>query len=224
MNLNTFSKLEHKSNPNKVYKSKTSGYFVVSEYVNARNTTVTFIQTGTTKQVQSNMIPAGSIKDESYPSMCGVGFIGKGKHRTQTDEKVMTKSYQTWKSMIRRCYSGKQQERQPTYIDCTVCPEWHNYQVFAEWFDKNYIEGFQLDKDIKIEGNKVYSPQTCLFVSSRVNMIKAHAKEREFISPQGKNIKIYNLEEFCRGTDLHPELMGKVFLGKQSHHKGWTKA
>ena len=37
--------------------------------------------------------------------------------------------------------------------------------------EKQDWEGKDLDKDIKIPGNKIYSPETCLFVSSEINKL-----------------------------------------------------
>ena len=76
-------------------------------------------------------------------------------------------------SMLKRCYDEEYHKKEPTYIDCEVCEEWLNYQNFAKWFYKNYYEisneKMCLDKDILIKGNKIYSPQTCIFVPNRIN-------------------------------------------------------
>ena len=77
--------------------------------------------------------------------------------------------------MLKRCYSDECQKKHPTYKDCTVCEEWHNYSDFKEWFDNNYyeIEGerMALDKDILVKGNKIYSPNTCVFVPQNINTL-----------------------------------------------------
>ena len=65
----------------------------------------------------------------------------------------------------------KGQEKQPSYIGCLVDEEWHNFQNFAEWFEDNYVEGWHLDKDILIKGNKIYSPETCCFVPLEINSL-----------------------------------------------------
>ena len=78
--------------------------------------------------------------------------------------------YQAWKSMLERCYSIKYQERQPTYRGCSVSEEWLTFSVFKSWMEKQEWEGMQLDKDILFEGNKLYSKETCVFVSSVVNI------------------------------------------------------
>jgi len=77
--------------------------------------------------------------------------------------------YRTWKGMLERCYSTKFQERCPTYIGCSVSEEWLTFSVFKSWMEKQDFEGLQLDKDLLFEGNKVYSRETCVFVSSSVN-------------------------------------------------------
>ena len=65
----------------------------------------------------------------------------------------------------------KYHARSPAYIGCEVCKEWHKLSAFKKWFDENYIEGYELDKDILIEGNKLYSPATCCFVPKEINRL-----------------------------------------------------
>lgn len=77
--------------------------------------------------------------------------------------------YRAWKDMLQRCYSAKLQERYPTYIGCSVTEEWLTFSVFKSWMEKQQWEGLQLDKDLLFEGNKVYSEETCVFVSRVVN-------------------------------------------------------
>ena len=77
--------------------------------------------------------------------------------------------YSAWKSMLERCYSSKYQEKQPTYKGCTVSEEWLTFSVFKSWMEEQDWEGKQLDKDLLFEGNKVYSSETCVFVSGMVN-------------------------------------------------------
>ena len=71
--------------------------------------------------------------------------------------------------MLARCYSAKFQEHCPTYTGCTVAEDWLKFSNFKDWMEKQQWEGKQLDKDILFEGNKVYGPDTCVFVSPMVN-------------------------------------------------------
>ena len=78
--------------------------------------------------------------------------------------------YRTWKSMLKRCYSPKYQEKRPTYKGCSVSEEWLTFSVFKSWMEKQDFEDKQLDKDLLFEGNKVYSEETCAFVNKTVNL------------------------------------------------------
>ena len=159
------------------FESNNFGWFEVVEYNSYNNITVEFIETGYVTNIGGVSIRRGSVKDRLYPSVHGVGFIGEGKYKPSIDRKH-TKAYACWESMLRRCYSKKFQEKRLTYKGCSVCEEWHNFQVFAEYYKGNYKEGSQLDKDLLLKGNKVYSQDTCVFVPSNINtfIIKCEAR------------------------------------------------
>ena len=84
-------------------------------------------------------------------------------------KKVICPFYERWKGMLKRCYSEKYQEKQPTYIGCSVCEEWLTFSNFRDWMQSQDWECKDLDKDLLIEGNKVYSPHNCIFVSHKIN-------------------------------------------------------
>ena len=205
----------------KIYSSVNYGDFKVLNYFNAKSIEIEFIDTGYKTKVQAFQIRNGKVKDKLMLTVFGVGFMGDGDYKAKVKGK-QTKAYQTWSDMLRRCYSDKFQLKHPTYIDCFVDPIWHNFQNFAQWFDENYIKGFDIDKDIKFEGNKVYSPENCLFVSRKENSLKAHAKHYRFTSPEGETVNIYNLSEFCREKGLHQGHMCSVANGKLKQCKQWT--
>lgn len=77
--------------------------------------------------------------------------------------------YKTWKSMLERAYSNKYKQKQPTYQNATVCNEWHSFMNFRSWMMQQDWKDRELDKDILVPGNKVYSPDTCVFVDGVVN-------------------------------------------------------
>lgn len=78
-------------------------------------------------------------------------------------------SYRKWCGMLERCYSDKWHIKKPSYKDCTVCDDWKRFSCFHEWFVRNNVEGYVLDKDILDKSNKVYSPEKCVFVPDRIN-------------------------------------------------------
>lgn len=77
--------------------------------------------------------------------------------------------YSTWTRMLDRCYSKTFHKHRPSYIGCSVCKEWHIFSNFKAWMETQDYEGLQLDKDLLIRGNRVYSPESCCFISLQVN-------------------------------------------------------
>ena len=93
--------------------------------------------------------------------------------------------YSRWKNMLRRCYDPKFKSANPTYLDCTVCSDWLTFSVFREWMAGQDFEGKQLDKDLHIPGNKVYSARACQFVSNQVNTLLCDSAAIRGDYPQG---------------------------------------
>lgn len=207
------------------FKHKTShcGYIEILAYESAKKVQVRFINTGSIRTANSGCIRKGSVKDFFAKSVNGVGYLGGNKHKPR-EGGIKTKAYETWHSMLRRCYSEKCLKKEPSYIGCSVCEEWRNFQNFAEWFYDNYKDGLHLDKDILVDGNKIYSHDTCLFVTQKQNSTHAQAKIHKLKNPNGEIVEIYNLSDFCKENGLDRGTMYKMISGKQSHHKGWRKA
>jgi len=51
-------------------------------------------------------------------------------------------------------------------------------------------EGKQLDKDIKFTGNKVYSPETCIFVPQQINSLLTDRRAERGSESQGVHFNI----------------------------------
>jgi len=151
-----------------VYTTNFSGDLEVVEYIHSKCILIRFLLTGFTKEVRADHIRNGTIKDPLNPTVHGVGYIGVGTYRAHTSGKG-SKEYKTWTGMLERCYSPKSLETHPSYHDCTVHIDWHNFQNFANWFEDNYIAGMHLDKDKLIEGNREYSPDACCFITQKEN-------------------------------------------------------
>lgn len=205
-----------------VWESNNYGSFKIVEYITSKKILISFLATGYRRIVTLHHIKSGEVADKLHRSVYGVGYIGDGLFSSCNKGKT-PKSYECWVNMYTRCYSEIYQKEFPTYKGCTVAEEWHNFQNFAKWFEENYIEGYQLDKDIKVEGNKIYGPDTCMFVSNQENSEKANAKYYKMLSPDGIVTEIYNMAQFCEGTDLTATNMIKVYKGRAKTYKGWTK-
>ena len=154
-----------------VFKTNNGGDLVVIKYVNSKDVTVKFLdEHGCIVRHSMDKIRGGSIKNPYTPSVRGVGYIGDGEYRPYNGNKKSL-AYVAWTGALRRCYDSSYHEEYPTYIGCYVCDEWKNFQVFAKWYTEHmfYGAGYHLDKDLLIEGNKIYSPDACTLVPSKIN-------------------------------------------------------
>ncbi len=207
-----------------IHNTNKNGKLKIIKYKGSLNVIVEFIATGTQVKTQAVFIRQGIVKDYNYKSIVGVGFIGVGRYKA-TEKGIATKAYTTWNCMLTRCYSEAARARYNTYTDCSVDPDWHNFQKFAEWFYKNKPDGngWELDKDIKIKGNRIYSKDTCSFVTKRENINERNRSFYRMVSPKGDIVDIENMTLFCKTNSLVNSCMSKVNSGKRKSHKGWTR-
>ena len=172
----------HKNRNNLENYNKQGCLMKIVEYINANNITIEFQDKFKSHvHVIWKDFKDGNIKNPYYPSVFGIGATGNKYDVCYIDEngkKKNTKEYQTWLSMLHRCFDKKEKLRNPTYKDVTCCDEWLYYESFYEWlhsqenFDKwKVLDKSALDKDIIIKGNKIYSPETCCLVPVNVNSL-----------------------------------------------------
>lgn len=76
-----------------------------------------------------------------------------------------SKHYKVWKSMLERCYAKNARATN------TVCDEWLKYSIFVIWMETQDWKNRELDKDIRVPGNRHYSPDTCVFVPGYINSL-----------------------------------------------------
>ena len=135
------------------------------------------------------------------------------------------KYYQTWVNMLRRCYSAKYQERQPTYVGCSVSEEWRTFSVFKDWMEKQDFEGKHLDKDLLIEGNKIYSQDTCVFITGALNNFTtdSRASRGEFLLGVSWHKGTNKFQSSCSNPITQKrEHLGR-FDSEQEAHNAWLK-
>ena len=164
--------ISYKDCVGKVCKSLNSGDFKIVKYNDYENVEIQFLKTGFETVVQLGSIRNGEVKDPYSPSVFGVGVVGT-KYPSMING-VQTKEYELWKSMLRRCYSDKYQKKYPTYEGCKVSDRFKSYEHFYEWCNKQIgfdNDGFHLDKDLLIKGNKVYSEDSCVFIPQEINTL-----------------------------------------------------
>lgn len=128
--------------------------------------------------------------EEGYTRMTNVinghtwscGCQRKGNFKKFSDESKKSVKYSEYhkkigsiyRSIICRCYN----EKDTSYKNygakgVTMCDEWKNdYQKFLTWcLENGYKEGLNLDKDTKSGITKIYSPETCIFITPRENLL-----------------------------------------------------
>ena len=122
-----------------------------------------------------------------HRGLCGIGYSGM----KMNPEMRHSVSYYKWKNMVQRCYDKKVHKKyKPEYKDKSVCEEWLNYSNFRIWFDEHYVpcknNQIDLDKDLLVQGNKVYSPETCVFLLHYQNtMFERSAKDKIYEKEDG---------------------------------------
>ena len=130
--------------------------------------------------------------------------------------------YERWRSILCRCYSLKFHNLNKSYENCQICDEWKYSLNFKEWMETQDWKGKVLDKDIIKPGNKIYGPDTCMFVSIEVNSL--------FVKPNKD--KKYPIGVYKSSTknkvDAKIKLNNKtLFLGSfvdiMEAHKVWQK-
>ena len=169
-------------------------------------------------------IPASKSSLSKRKPVYGVG-INDANYIVQpkiNGKRITCPFYLDWKDMIKRCYSSKFHEKFPTYKECRVDKSWFIFSNFKKWMEKQNWQGMALDKDIKVIGNKLYSPDTCLFVSYSVNClltdsyaargqwpigVSFHKRTGKFHAYCSKNGKMHNL-----GSFTCPEQAHRVYL------------
>lgn len=152
-----------------IHPTRKWGNVEIIEYVNSRDVYIKFIDTGIIRSTRSELIRQGVVEDPMVASVFGVGFLGVGPHSPAKNPK----EHVHWKGLLERSYCPKLLLKRPTYLEVHADESWHNFQTFSSWCQtqKGFInKGWELDKDLLVKGNKVYSPNTCVFLPSEINV------------------------------------------------------
>lgn len=136
---------------------------------------VQFKETGSSREALIDNVRAGKVRDKYARSCYGRGYQGEVPNVPYKKQ-----ANQLWRNMLKRCYCEKD-TRGYYGKGVSVDERWLCFANFVEDlpklknFDKwlnGHKEGqpkFNLDKDLKVEGNKVYSREMCDFVSEYEN-------------------------------------------------------
>jgi hypothetical protein len=173
-----------------VFKTNKYGDVEVTEYIDSHNITVKFLNTGAIKNTTASALTTGILKDSEVHDThkYGVMDIPKSVGRGGRCDPL----YKKWNGMMQRCYNPKNKIDNPTYEACTSSETFRHFSKFKSWYYSQIgceQEGWHLDKDILIKGNKVYSEDTCCVVPPEINVALTNNKSVRGSFPQGV---IYN--------------------------------
>lgn len=134
------------------------------------------------------------------------------------------REYSVWYDMLVRCHAPKRalNPKLSSYEGCSIDESFRRYSDFHAWLSSRWIPTGNLDKDIKLRGNKVYGADTCLVVSSRVN--KAfQLKRRTGNLPYG--VKVRPGGKFAAyGFDLDGSTHARNFPNVAIAHRYWQES
>ena len=176
MSTKTRKNNKHVTKNNKVYvgsviETANCGKAIVLSLEGYRGD-VEFFNTGNIDNFRKDHLVDGKIKDQKAPLTFGVGYTDG--ELVKINHKHLP-YYVAWKGILERCYSTKLHNKYPSYVKATVCKEWHSLKNFKIWFDTaGYSKGFEVDKDLLVQGNKHYSPETCTLLPQRLNTLLIH--------------------------------------------------
>lgn len=140
------------------------------------------------------------------------------KMQSVNDKKIRT----IWEGMLSRCYNKNTKSINITYEDASVCDEWKYLSSFYDWAYPRRIDGLFLDKDLKVLGNKVYSPNTCLFVTREVNnFLTLHSNDRG-LYPLG--VSWHTRDSVFQGSiSICGKRLCKYFTSSKEAHLFWQQ-
>lgn len=130
-----------------------------------------------------------------------------------------------WEGIKNRCKSNILYDRTFNYQGCSVCDEWKEFASFRKWFlDNLYIvpgQRMEIDKDLLVKGNRVYSPETCCFLPRNINHAITILKNGKTNLPPGVSYTKYK-ETFEAKIDTEYVKAKKRFYTKEEAFK-WYK-
>jgi len=114
--------------------------------------------------------PANKISASARKTVRGVGVNDAGycQQPKLNGLPIVCPAYSAWIHMLGRAYGSNYHMKRPTYHGVTVCSEWHSFMAFRGWWLEHQVDGWDLDKDL-LSDNKIYSPETCIFVPAWIN-------------------------------------------------------
>lgn len=100
-----------------------------------------------------------------------------------SDNPMIKHAYDVWSGVLQRCYPRTIHKKTKSIEGSKVCDEWTLFSNFLNWYKENYPQhlvdqGVKLvmDKDLLSGDDKLYSPDTCVFLPMPVNQFIGQRK------------------------------------------------
>jgi hypothetical protein len=130
--------------------------------------------------------------------------------------------YLRWKSMLKRCYKNNGGYKTRTYLNCTVCDEWLKFSSFKKWMETKDWQGKEIDKDLISKGNRIYSPEFCVFVDRLTNSFIVNSEENDHTGA-AIHKKTSKFQVRCRNPfNGKREWLG-IYHSESEAHEVWRK-
>ncbi len=140
--------------------------------------------------------------------------------------------YRRWRDMLNRA-GLKWQTAHPSYAGTDVCKDWIYLSKFKMWLESHEFEtfdGLDLDKDILVKGNSIYSPETCALVPQWLNklLVGCERSEDSYLGVYYKKKNKLCINELSKPyyAQIHSiDSTNQIWLGAyttpQEAHKVW---
>ena len=207
----------------KVFKTNNCGDVEVIEVLERSHCLIKFLDTGNLMEVSNRCLLKGSIKD-------------KGVTYRKATAPTSTKEYRAWLGMMQRVTNEKVQAKHTSYKDCTISEDFKSFDYFKEWYNCQIgcdQDGWHVDKDLLVKGNKIYSAETCVLLPQQINTLitganairgdlpkgvyydkskSVNSRYRARVSQEGKYV--------CYGSYSNPE---DAWLAYKGAKEAWVK-
>lgn len=154
----------------KVFKTNKCGDVEVIDMLDRGKLKVKFLNTGNIRVYDKASVTRQEMRDvEAFPVYTtGVqdikGYLVKGQ--------PAPKDYSVWSAIRQRCYNKNCKDSFLAYEGCTMSEDFLVFSKFKEWYNSQIgcdQDGWHIDKDLLVKGNKVYSAETCVLLPNEIN-------------------------------------------------------
>lgn len=98
----------------------------------------------------------------------------------------------------------------------TVCEDWQLHSNFARWWLDTHVEGWYIDKDWLVAGNKEYHPNKCVWVTQKINCLMNDGSTNGL--PKGVCVDRKYYRAQCKVNGFRE---GTTFSTAHDAHRAW---